>query len=584
MGMAGLGLLGVYFLHLSWRKWPDPIVDAGTQWYAFWRVSQGAAPYHDFLWNYGPLSVALNGLLFNCFGPGMMVLVTANLIVYGLIVSLAYAAFRMAWGGPAAFAASAVFLSVFSFSIFNGVGNYNFATPYSHEATHGLLLMLVTVFVVARWSCRASRPAAFFLGLCGGLAAVLKPEFMLAAAVLGIAGLLCRHWQGRGVGLEEFALILAGVALPTIGFTAWFARAESWPAAFMDASQAWWLVIVKHRTPEMMLTQPAFMGWDNPWANIRLEAQAALCALVLLGAIWAAGWFVNRPWPWPWRLAAALAAGALACSARLDGGWFHVGRCFPGLMLLGFGIVAAGLRREWRQTGLLPERSCMALLLVLLAGAMLARMFLRSRVDHFGFFQAALAGMVAAALIVSKIPSWTGPGAWGRRVALFSSMAMLGLACASLAAQSARHRADQTQPVASGADLFYADAPDIDETGRLVDWSVRRLRSIPPGANLLVLPEGLMINYLSRHKSPPMPDLQLNPESEEQYLAQLGRARPDYVIWLTRDMREAGITKYGAPGNPGEKILRWLEENYVEEGSEHGHSKNATLLRRNPAG
>jgi len=99
MGMAGLGLLGVYFLHLSWRKWPDPIVDAGTQWYAFWRVSQGAAPYHDFLWNYGPLSVALNGLLFNCFGPGMMVLVTANLIVYGLIVSLAYAAFRMAWGG-----------------------------------------------------------------------------------------------------------------------------------------------------------------------------------------------------------------------------------------------------------------------------------------------------------------------------------------------------------------------------------------------------------------------------------------------------------------------------------------------------
>jgi hypothetical protein len=222
----------------------------------------------------------------------------------------------------------------------------------------------------------------------------------------------------------------------------------------------------------------------------------------------------------------------------------------------------------------------MALLLVLLAGAMLARMFLRARVDHFGFFQAALAGMVAAGLSVSKIPSWTGAGSCGQRVTRISTLVILGLACFSLAAQSARHRADQTQPVAAGADRFYADAPDIDETGYLVNWSVEHLRFIPSGANLLVLPEGLMVNYLSRHRSPAMPDLQINPEAEARYVQQLGRTPPDYILWLTRDMHEAGTAKYGAPGNPGEKLLNWVEANYTEEASIRGRTKNATLLRR----
>jgi hypothetical protein len=188
----------------------------------------------------------------------------------------------------------------------------------------------------------------------------LKPEFMLAGAVLGIAGLLLRYGQGLRVKLGEYGLLLAGLVLPTLVFSLWFARRESWPLAFVDSSQAWWLVLVKQRTAEMLRVQPAFLGLDNPWANVRLEAMAALDAVAVLGAIWAAGWLVNRPWPWILRLVAvlgaiwvagwivngswlwvlrlvvelvaALEAGELASVVRLDEGWFHVGRCFPGLV------------------------------------------------------------------------------------------------------------------------------------------------------------------------------------------------------------------------------------------------------------
>lgn len=573
VGLFVLALLAGYFLHLSWRKWPDPIVDAGAQWYDIWRVSQGAAPYHDFLWNYGPLSLLFNGLLFKCFGAGMMVLVTANLVVYGAIVSLAYLAFRMAWGWLAAFAALAVFISVFSFSILNGVGNYNYATPYTHEATHGILLMLGTAFVLVRWCQKKSRPLAFLLGLCGGVAAVLKPEFMLAGAILGIAGWMVRHRQGQPPGAAESGLILAGMALPTLGCAAWLARAESWPAALVDSCQAWWLVLVDHQRSAGLLYQPVFSGFDHPWRNAGLELLAAFRAVVLLAAIWAAGWLANRSWSRTLRWVAALAALAVVCSIHIDR---EAGRCLPGLMAIFFVIVALRLGRELRQNGRAEKRTLMALALVLLAGAMLARMILRARIDHFGFFQAAFAGMTVAAVMVSEIPRWTGTGLWGRRLAALGSLIVLGLACAPFVAQSALIRADQTQPVAAGRDRFYAFDPAVDETGLLVNWAVERLRAIPPQATLQVLPEGVMINYLSRRQRP-LPDIF---SQEDLYVQQLARTPPDYVILLTRDLREYGLTQFGAPGHLGDKIVPWLRENYLLESSHPGRAKSAALLRR----
>lgn len=583
IGISLLALLAFWFLHESWRKWPDPIIDSGPQWYATWRVSLGAVPYHDFTWNYGPLSILFNGLLFKCFGPGMMVLAAANLVVYGGIVSLAYLAFRMAWGSLAAFAALAVFISVFSFSMLNAVGNYNYALPYANETAHGMLLLLVTAFVMVRWCGKPSRAAAFLLGLCGGVAAVLKPEFMLAGGVLGMAALLLRYRQGQPVRLAEYGMILAGVALPTLLFTAWFARGESWKSALMDSCQGWRLVFVTHYATNAM-DESSYMGYDNGWRNVWWESQFTLCAVLMVGAIWAAGWFVNRPWAWSLRLAAALCAGVLAflvdrAWAVAIGGGFEIGPCLPGLIAIVFVIVVARLGRDLRQSGQVESRHLMALALVLLAGTMLARMALRARINHFGFIQAAFAGMVVAAVIVSKVPRWTGHGRWGRRVALAGIMAMLAIGCGAVVADSARNHALQTQPVGSGADRFYAFGPKLDETGEQVNWCVERLRSIPSDATLLVLPEGVMINYLTRHPRP-MPEFQ---SDEEDYIKQLARVRPDYVICIWGDQRDAGISRFGASGQPGEKIVNWLRENYTMEDKRSGDKKMAFIFRRKPA-
>ncbi len=499
-GGAVLAGLLAYFLRVSWRKWPDPIIDSGAQWYAAWRISEGESLAHEAAWNYGPLSAYVNGVLFKIFGASLNVLFAANLLICAAILGLAYAAFRRAWGWLGAFAACGVFIAVFSFSHLTSVGNYNYAAPYSHESTHGMLLMFATVLVAAAWSRRESPLLALLLGTCGGISAVLKPEFMLTAAVLGAGALALRALQQKSVSFTEYCLLGVGVQWPTLAFAFVFAAREPFGPAFAEACNGWWRVVVKPiDLPGFAQGQAAMAGFDHPWRNGWIEFHAGACALIVLGAIWAAGWFINRPSSMT-RIALVVVLGALALRVRLEAGWFHVGLCLP--LLVGMIVVLTGGRLlwEWRENRKLEAPAAMQWMLALLAAGMLARMALFARVYHFGFFQAAAAGMVIAAVMAAEIPRWVGRGRRGVAVSAACSLFVLTLGCASIATKSNGIRAEQTQPVGSEQDRFYAFNREVNPIGPLVNWVVNRLAKEPPGS-LLVLPDGLSINYLTRRVS-----------------------------------------------------------------------------------
>lgn len=554
LGIFFLTVLAAYFLHQSWRKWADPIIDSGAQWYSTWRVSLGAIPVRDFAWNYGPLSLCFNGLLFKCFGPGMMVLAGANLAVFVAISALGYIAFRTAWGPLAAFVALGAFISVFSFSMVNSVGNYNYVLPYSNETTHGILVLFVTTFAAARWMRGKSLRTAFLFGLCGGIAAVLKPEFMLAGGVLGIVAIVMRCRANESIRLMELVLIAAGIVLPTLFFTVWFGLHEPLRPAFGHATRAWSVLIQQAAGggPD----ESGYMGYDLAWRNIGFELEAGLSAILGIGAIWAAGWFLNRPWKPLVRWVLAAAAGYLACSIDMGGG-FEIGPCFPALIIVALAIVFRDAFRQKRPR----ERELMALALVILAASMLVRMALRTRINHFGYYQAALAGMVIVAMLVAKVPRWAGIGGLGRRVTLAGILTMVAACCASVVAESNRNHVSQTQSIGDGRDRFFSFNPSMDDTGATVDWCARQMASTPKGSKLLVLPEGVMINYLSRRERP-MVEYTTN-MLEANYLQQLVHVSPDYIIIIWGDQRDAGIPRFGDPGFPGEKIVKWLRENYA---------------------
>jgi hypothetical protein len=566
-----LALLAVWFIAVSWRKWPDPITDAGPQWFTFWRLSQGARLYHDVFSNYGPLSAYFNACLFKCFGPGMMVLAMANLLIYGFILIFAYAAFRKGWGRLGAFAALMVFISVFSFSRLNGIADYNFATPYANESTHGFLLLLITALVAVRWCRGPSRPTAFLLGLCGGVAAVLKPEFMLAGAAVGVMACLTRWFQQQRAGIVEYLLVAVGVALPTFVFTLWFARGQSLAVGFVDASQAWWMVLVEHNQATSV-QQQLFIGLDRPGHYAFVELKAALGAFAVMALIWAAGWMANRPLKLFVRLLVVPAAGVLVYYCLPDfsahggwaNGWLNVGACLPGVAVFVFLVLLARARMQLKHIGRIEDETTMALALTLLAGAMLVRMPLHARINQLGFYQAALAGMVVAAFMVSELPRWAGSEGMGKPIAALGGLAVLVAGCFMIARMSFVALSGQTVAVGSGRDLFYADAPYTDpkgsvveSMGSIVEWTFEYLQATPPATTLSVLPEGTMLNYLLRRQNPVIAS-----RDEPQTVAQMRRTPPDYVVLISRDLSEVGITRYGVTNGPGYLLLQYLRPNY----------------------
>jgi hypothetical protein len=87
------------------------------------------------------------------------------------------------------------------------------------------------------------------------------------------------------------------------------------------------------------------------------------------------------------------------------------------------------------------------------------------------------------------------------------------------------------------------------------------LRSTPPDATVLVLPEGTMINYLSRRRS--LEPGWMRNSIEAELLREMRLRPPDYVVLITRDLTEFGVARFGAPGNLGNDIVKWVFNNYT---------------------
>jgi hypothetical protein len=578
LAVVGLVSSALYVLVLSWRRWPDPVIDAGHQLYTAWRLSEGALLYRDVGCLYGPLSSYVNALLFRLFGPGMMVLVWANLIVYAAILFLAYRLFRAAYGALGAITACGVFVWIFSFNQLVAVGNYTYALPYAHESTHGVLLTLALLWIAERWIQKASRWLALFQGLACGLALVLKPEFMLASALVTTAAMGIRWRRRISILPSELLALGLGTLTPMALFVGWFWWQLPFAAAFRSANQAWWAVVVEGVDAHVW---QSFSGTDAPTDNL----VALLLATAFLAGGVASMWFGAR------RLARGTTAAAmlvvLPCALVLaQVNWMRAAFCVPLTLLVLLAVRSAGLflpsRFSW------PGRDDLGLLLALAALALLVRMFLNPRVYHFGFYQAALATMVVVAECTALLRRAVAGSRLAAGVTWSCAALVLCAACVDVHLRSRQVYALRTQAVGQGRDRFLAFSPRQDALGLMVESVLEELRRLPAPGRLLVVPEGLMVNYLARRISPVAEwifiDLTLANGKEGRLVERLAANPPEYVVLLSRDLREHGISRFGDPGQPGQGLLKYLSGHY-ERHSQFGgdpfdvSTRGAVLLK-----
>lgn len=567
------GVMG-YALVVSWRRWPDALVDAGRELYVPWRLAEGAVLYRDVDDFYGPLSQYFNAAVFQVFGPGLIVLAWVNIVLFAAMLFVLHRLLRQAWGAAGAFAGAVVFVGIFGFSRFSLYGNYNYALPYAHEATHGVLVLLLLAGVLARLLQERTRLRLALAGLLGGLTLVLKPEIAAAAGLLTAGALLLGWRNGIRLGAAQAALWAAAASVPTLLFFAFFLRHGGAGEAWSAAGRAWLNVLA---TREYMgdPAQAAYLGFDRPGPLLLEHLRATGIALGIGGVLVGAGLAVNRLGAPVGRLAVAVALLVLisipawrASSSQ----WIQVGRCLPLLaLLLAVWQGVAGFRRDGARDPAVQLR----LLLSLLALALLARMALNGRIFQFGFYQAALSAVVVVAFLVGELPRWVGMAVGGRATVWAGVGALLLPGLVILMDQNYRTHRLLSYPIGTGRDTFNTFQPGfLSPSSHLLAGLVDELSRRPADETVLVLPEGLMINYLTRKRSP-LPHFfyysVVTENGREARLVQTLRTRPPaWVVLVAQDLREYGIQQYGERPGRGQELLAWVAENYESAGSVDG--------------
>jgi hypothetical protein len=569
VGIFTLACATVFFVASSWRRWPDPLIDFGQELYNAWQISNGAVLYRDVGCLYGPLSQYLNAGIFWIFGPGLITMVWANLVVFAAIAAIIYFLFRKSWGPLAAWISVLILISVFGFSQFVETGNYNYAAPYSTETIHGTLLCLLLALSLIGSIEKPDARRDFVCGLLFGGTVVLKPEFIFAAFTMSVLAALARWKAHRLPGVVGFFCWVIGVILPTLVFTIYFARFFPLGRAVLVSSQAWLSVFNSSYNRSYLAI--SLIGLDHPWPRLveGLTATALACSVIF--ALWGATFLANGKAPkWfrlGWTSLILVIFGWLACYVIK---WIEIGQCLFGLALIYFFFSIGSFLRGGKANTEFAVRVS-RLLIAGLAIALMARMFLNPRIYHYGYYQAAIAALMPPAVMIGELPNWFRKGWPGLVVAAIGTLTLVIPGIAILAIRSELALTLKTEVIGTGRDRFYSFPSKMDTIGEIVNDVIDVLRAKAGDETLTVLPEGESINYFARLRNP-VPHAcfykgAMEASTESEVVADLQKQSPYWIVLISRDLIGWGIERYGEKSGSGEEILKWVEQNYKQVGS-----------------
>jgi hypothetical protein len=549
----------------SWRKWPDPLVDFGRELYLPWQITNGKVLYRDLASLFGPVSPYINALWFRWFGRALMTLAIANIAILAGIVAGIYHVIRVPTDRITATAATLTALLLFGFSQYLDVGNYNYVTPYSHEATHGMALSVAAIICwQAALATRRSLLAAVS-GICAGLVLLTKPEIAVALAIAIVVGSAAawRHAATRASVMAVLKPFTALLIVPSATFFVYFHLRGMGLTEAARAVAAGWISAIA--TPVARNAFYARMtGLDHPVSNAfdMLATFAGFTAFVAL----ALGLSVVTPARAATRLMWWFAQVMYLLVVAFVVPRYEMSRALPVIAFVAGVACVRGSLGEIRRDGAL--RQMLLLTWCTFALALLAKMVLNAQLHHYGFYLALPAATVAVVFLLWQVPKVVSAFS-GEAIARRTRWLLAGAIAVSIApylALSTIWLGTRTVEVGSGRDRFLAAGGQFWQ-GEAVRDAVRWLeRETPAAATVAVVPEGVMINYLARRTTSVRFVNYMPPEliafGETEIIRSFAAHPPDYVLLVDRDTSEYGYPAFGVDRNYGAALLGWIRDRY----------------------
>jgi len=607
LGPATVAAVFLFAIFSTWQKWAHQFVDSGIQFYIPWRLNHGAVLYRDlFYFAGGPFSQYFNALLFKIFGTSILTLAIFNLVCVAAMLAVIYRFLLLASNAWTATIACLGIIMVFAFG---DAPNFNYETPYSHEALHGLIFSVFAIALLTKWVNRERLYFAVAAGFCAGIVFLTKPDIFVAlTASVTVAFILFFKMRRRIRFIaESFAAFFSAALIPPLFFFFYFFRFENWRDSLNSVCFAW--TAVRHD----VLSNPLYqwcMGLEHPafFISRMLIHFSLIVAVVVVYA------FVLRHLPvlksrmsrMPWLLWVLYSAPVLIWASLLRKNFIHWYNCAAAFPLLG---LAGCILICWHYKKLAAARDATFPLLWSIFGLlMLSKMGLFSRVWEYGFI---LSMPVTVGIVYTF--SWALPKFLNDRFQVptlpmrVTAWLIFLIAFSAVFIKTEAHCLSWNFAVGKGGDrmvsgegawsaMYDGDGlpPDFPLGGSRItireglketlDWIQT---NVPPDGTLAVLPHGATVNYLSRRVNP-TPCLFWDPNvaaifGETNTISKFQQHPPDYIFLV--EWYEYRVGYFGQ--DYGVELMRWIQQNYhpVELiGSEpfRNAAFGVKILKRNP--
>jgi len=547
----------------TWGTWPDVLVDFGQQLYLPWQIAEGRVLYADLAYYNGPLSPYVNTLAFKLFGVGLQTMVVLNLFWMGVLIGLLHHAFRLVGGRLSAVVACLVFVLLFAFGHYVGISNYNYVCPYTHEMTHGLILSLASIVCV--WhSVRFGSWMSGAAGLLLGLAFLTKAE-VFVAGVAGTMVALILALPGRSSKksyiLREAGCFFTGFLIPPL--LGYLLLCLGMPAdrAFAGTMGSWMAVANTELTNLEFFREG--MGLTDIHGNLLVMAA---CAGAYAAAIIPVALLSLAARKSALREVLMTGVTLVALTGTLwalwdDIAWRKAARgLLPALLFLGVTLTVRffAIRGDFG----LKERLIRQISMVAFALAMLGKMALNARIYHYGFVFAMPGTLVLVVALVGWIPSALRHYGGSAVVFRTGAFVLLGSFVFFYLNNQAKIMAGKDRWVVGPA----GDAVRADPLrGELVNKVLEVFPQLTEeGQTLAALPEGVMLNFLSRRPNP-TPYTNFMPTElvffgEARILKAFEAHPPDWIALVHKDTSEFGFRFFGQ--DYGQALFAWIMETY----------------------
>jgi hypothetical protein len=488
----------------------DPIIDTGRDLYIPEQIREGVKLYRDILYYYPPLTPYLLALITAVTGSSLAAYTGIGAAIALATAAAIYAICRVVASPAAAGSAALLFAGCSIYSISGRTSNYLF--PYAHAATLAMLFLLAGAAFLLVWAYVDKRARWLAPGLLFLLAASwTKLEYVVFAGLLLIVVAVTHRMSIRWLA----AYVAAGIA-SVIAVDRFFADAPQGHHWLFDNVLA--SALLKGASARHFYRQVS--GFDAIGPNLF----AAFAGALAIGGIVVAIRISDR---WLWRGASIVTAIVITAIAILAGTIFFRGWAIAQLILLPF-----ALRR--------PREPL--LILLTLSLCLSSRVFLRMTPEWYGFVFLVPAYILIAYTLIEWLPL---RGVYSQRAARLAVVPLVVIAVQLVIAEDAL-LATRTFPVHSDRGVFY-DA----NVGRaaILDAFIERMRVIHP-RSLVVVPEGLTLNYLTRIRTPLSfhtftPVEAAGPEIEAQIIEDLAAHPPEYIAVVSRAVTDFGYRGFG---------------------------------------